>query len=300
MAKGISLFGRKRTSELNDDIATSNVKKDELLALKLQQINEDAHQTGSLLQIPLSMLKADQNQPRKTFRNIESLADSIKENGIIQPIIIRAKDKLGQYIIIAGERRYQAAKLAGLKAVPCIIRQENDASTLILQLLENDQREDVSPLEESEALVKLITDLKVNKAQVAKELGRDAAWVSMRVGLQHASPEIKSLIKNGRIEDVRTLHELRMLEKESPEKSQKLIQKIQKNQVAGSYRTVISNMRKAPTIANKAPISHKTRKILNMEKKGNQLILDIGTKEPLKFKLTPDVMVRFLANITYD
>jgi ParB family chromosome partitioning protein len=137
MSKKISLFGRKRTGELSknhDDVAEK--KRDELLALKLQEVNTDAKSAGTLQQLPLHMIKPDVNQPRKTFRNMESMADSIREKGIIQPIIVSTKNSDGIYTIIAGERRYRAAKLAGLSGIPCIIREENDANVVILQLLE--------------------------------------------------------------------------------------------------------------------------------------------------------------------
>lgn len=300
MARGISLFGRKRTTELDKNNQVVDARKDELLALKLQALHEDAHQTGSLQQIPIEMVEPDPDQPRKHFRNIESLAASIKEKGIIQPIVVKAKNQAGKYRLIVGERRYQASKLAGLQTVPCIIRQEDDANTLILQLLENDQRESVSPLEESDALAKLIHDLKVNKNQVAKELGRDPSWVSIRLGLQQASPEIKSLVQDNLIEDIRTLHELRMLETEHPQQAKKLIQRVRKNQVVGSYRDVIAGLRKQAKIRAGKKSLPQPKKIYAMEKKGNRLFIDVGSAEPMEFVLSSEVLVQFLANVTYE
>lgn len=299
MAKGISLFGRKRTVELGNTQRQAE-KKDELLALKLQSLNEDAHQAGTLQQIPIDLVLPDPGQPRKIFRQIDSLAASIQQKGIIQPIVVKAKNVDGQYIIIVGERRFQAAKQAGMKTVPCIIRQEDDANTLILQLLENDQRESVSPLEESDALAKLIHDMSVSKAQVAKELGRDPAWVSIRLGLQQASGDIKSLIEEGLVEDVRTLHELRMLEKDHPQQAKRFIGRVRKNQVVGSYRQVIANLRKQQKKAQAPTATAKPRKLYGIEKKGQTLLLDVGAAQPLAFSVTPDVIVQFLANITYD
>ena len=143
MIKQISLEGRKRISELDGGVADmiTEMKKDELLALKLAAMNEDAKSTGTLQSLPLDKVKPDPNQPRKTFRNIDALAASIREQGIIQPIIVTAKQESdGCYRIIAGERRYLAAKQAGLSTIPCIIREADDANIVILQLLENDQR----------------------------------------------------------------------------------------------------------------------------------------------------------------
>ena len=299
MAK-ISLFGRKRTSDLvQTHESVAETRRDELRALKLQGEQTNSHEAGSLQNIPLDMIVPDPNQPRKTMRNIDALAASIQEKGIIQPIIVAAKNADNRYQIIVGERRYQASKQAGLPAMPCIVRKEDAANTLILQLLENDQREGVSPLEESDALAQLVEDLAINKQEVAKELGRDAAWVSIRLGLQQASDAVKDLVKDGLVEDIRTLHELRMLEKEQPSKAWELIERVRKDEVSGSYRDVIAAMRKQKTSKRK-PKPLKIRRVLDMQKKGNQLILDIGGAQPLVFKVEPAVMVQFLANISYD
>ena len=300
MAK-ISLFGRKRTSNLvQRHESVAETRRDELRALKLQGEKANPHEAGSLQNIPLDMIVPDQNQPRKTMRNIDALSASIQEKGIIQPIIVSAKNTDNRYqIIVGGERRYQASKQAGLAAMPCIVRKEDVANTLILQLLANDQREGVSRLEESDALAQLVEDLAINKQEVAKELGRDAAWVSIRLGLQQASDAVRDLVKDGFVEDIRTLHELRMLEKEQPSKAWELIERVRRDEVSGSYRDVIAAMRKKKTSKRK-PKPLKILRVLDMQKKGNQLILDIGGAQPLVFKVDPAMMVQFLANLSYD
>lgn len=299
--KKISLFGRKRLSDLADSSGASSPsssivdnKKDELLALKLDEINSEAKSAGNLQMLPLDLLKPDPNQPRKLFRNIESLAKSIEEQGIIQPIIVSPKSKDGSYMIIAGERRYRAAQLANLPSLPCIIRQETDANVLILQLLENDQRENVSPLEESEALSKLIDDMKISKAQIARELGREASWVSIRLGLQKASDGIKSLIQEGVIEDIRTLHELRMFEEAEPIKAKALITRMRNNTLAGSYRQVIANARreKNPSIR-----SARAYKIRSMVLDNGYLELDLGTDRPVRYAVSQKIIEEFIDSL---
>ncbi|MDF2529756.1 MAG: chromosome partitioning protein ParB [Gammaproteobacteria bacterium] len=294
MDKKDLLLNRKRSSELSTELhEVSMGKKDELLALKLQVMNDIAEASGKLFELPIERLQADPNQPRKTFRNIEGLAESIKHKGIIQPIIVRPRNQNGEYIIIAGERRFQAAKLAGLGAIPCIIRDEEDANILILQLLENDQRDSVSPFEESVALSKLVESMGVSKAQAAAELGRDPAWISIRLGLQGASEAIKNLADEGIIEDIRTLHELRKLEKESPAQAKVLIEKIRNNQLSGSYRQVISNYRTASKKKSKQPA--RLKKVQRIERVGEQLFLHVGGKHPVQFHVSEDVMNDFLA-----
>ncbi|NCX93354.1 MAG: ParB/RepB/Spo0J family partition protein [Gammaproteobacteria bacterium] len=285
----VSLFGRKRTSELSKQGGDlSEAKKDELLALKLQQIDSEARETGNLQMLPITLLRPDPNQPRKVFRNIDALSASVKEKGIIQPIIVTKKNQDGLYTLIAGERRYRAALQAGLASIPCIIRDESDANIVILQLLENDQRENVSPLEESDALAKLIDEMQVSKTRVAQELGRDIGWVSIRLGLQRASEGIRELVKEGIIEDVRTLHELRMFEEEQPEKAKRLIARIRTNTVSGSYRQVIANCRREKK--EKTP-DDLVRAVSKVERFENELIFHVvGKKRPLRFTLTPEVL----------
>lgn len=292
--KKISLFGRKRLSDLTEEnTAITEQKKDELLALKLDQINSEAKSAGNLQMLPIELLCPDPNQPRKLFRNIESLAKSIEEKGIIQPIIVSPKNKDGAYMIIAGERRYRAALLAKIPSLPCIIRQETDANVLILQLLENDQRENVSPLEESEALSRLIDDLKLSKAQIAKELGREASWVSIRLGLQKASEEIKNLIKDGIIEDIRTLHELRMFEESDPIKAKALMTRLKNNTVAGSYRQVIANARREKKASLRAARTDRVREIKIHE---GYLELDLGGNRPVRYAIDPELIQQFVEN----
>ena len=303
MGKGISLFGRKRMSDLvTEEHSVATAKKDELLALKLQQVNNDAEVAGSLQMLPIDKVQPDQVQPRKTFRNIDSLAASISEKGVIQPVIVSTKDAKGFYRIIAGERRCLASVKAGLQTLPCILRDETDANILILQLLENDQRENVSPLEEADALKKLIGEMALSKSQVAKELGHDAGWVSIRLGLHEASDAIKDLVKAGLVEDIRTLHELRMFEQEDCKNSLKLIERIKHNQVAGSYRDAISKARslhKQMKVSRKKPAS--TSRITKIEKIGDELVLHLkGKKRPQQYKIDKAALVSFVAEVTYD
>lgn len=293
--KRISLFGRKRTSELGSTEATDE-KKDELLALKLQQLDDQARSAGNLQMLPLGNVQPDPNQPRKQFRNIDTLANSIREKGIIQPIIVSPKNDKGVYTVIAGERRFRAAHEAGLTAIPSIIRDETDANVVILQLLENDQREDVSPMEESDSLVRLIGEMDLSKAQVAKELGRDSSWVSIRLGLQKASDDIKSLVSDGIIEDVRTLHELRKFEEENPERAGQLIKRFRNNNVSGSYRQVIAGFRKQK--GRKKTPQVRSSHIQSLNYDNGYLELDLGDKRPARYKLDSEVLEQFLEQVT--
>lgn len=242
MAKKISLANRKVNKQIHDTVGQE--KKDILRAMQLQELNDQASRVGEFFELPLSIVKPDVNQPRKSFKNIESLSASVKENGVIQPIIVTAKKGDGTHYIIAGERRYLASQQAGLTTIPCIVRQEeSDASILLLQLLENDQRENVSPFEEADALRDLIEQKKVKKSEIAKVLGRDASWISMRLKIADAKDYIRSLADTGVIEDVRTLYELKKFAEEMPAGAQEFVEKALSNKISGSYRAAITRYR---------------------------------------------------------
>ncbi|MDA7742009.1 ParB/RepB/Spo0J family partition protein [Francisellaceae bacterium] len=239
----VSLANRKRLGELTVEQTQADVKKEELLTLKMSQLNAQAERMGTLLNIAIHDIQPDPNQPRKSFRNIDSLAQSIESKGIIQPIIVTEKTSEGFYYIIAGERRFRAAKQIGLSHIPCIVRNETDADILIIQLLENDQREKVSPFEEADALVELIKNKKLKKGVVAKSLGHDNSWVSMRMKLAESADSLRALSEGGLIDDARTLYELKKFEDEMPEAAKEFIEKIHAKKIRGSYRAAIKRAR---------------------------------------------------------
>jgi ParB family transcriptional regulator, chromosome partitioning protein len=286
--KKISLQNRKRTAEMSETVSRLNqTKKDELLALKLESLNTTAKKAGHFLVLSINALHPDPNQPRKTFKNIENLAASIKEQGLLQPIVVKP---LGEdaYKIIVGERRYHAAKLAGLTEISAIIREEEDADTLILQLLENDQRDQVSPLEEAQALEKLIEKMGLTKQAIAKELGRDSHWISMRLGLIHANPQIKALIGSEKIADLRTLHELRKLSEEEPALFNSVLRKINSLDFSGSYRDLIRDTR---LHKKEAILPH----VLKAEYHEGVLSLFLaGKRKPMLFALDAEILKNVL------
>ncbi|AEI35375.1 ParB/RepB/Spo0J family partition protein [Francisella salina] len=274
MAKKVSLMNRKTNSKVHDAVAQE--KKDILRAMQLQELSDQASKVGQLFELPLNLVKPDANQPRKTFKNIDSLAESIRENGVIQPIIVTAKKDDGAHHIIAGERRYLASQKAGLTTIPCIVRQEeSDASIILLQLLENDQRENVSPFEEADALRDLIENKNVKKSDIAKVLGRDNSWISMRLKIADAEDNIRELSNKGIIEDVRTLYELKKFAEEIPQGAQEFVKKALENKISGSYRSAITRYR--DNWKRKAEVLDSERidviNIKNISKDGNLLTI---------------------------
>lgn len=160
---------------------------------------------NELKELPVELLQRGQYQPRVDMRqdSLEQLADSIKAQGIVQPIVVRPVGKRGdveRYEIIAGERRWRAAQLAGLTTIPAVIRDVPDKSAIAMALIENIQREDLNPLEEARALDRLIREFDLTHAEAAKAVGRSRAAVSNLLRLQDLSAKVKPLLENRQIE----------------------------------------------------------------------------------------------------
>lgn len=164
-----------------------------------------ARAEGPLKQIPLDLLQRGQYQPRIDMRqdSLEDLANSIKAQGVVQPIVARPIGKAGEsqrYEIVAGERRWRAAQIAGLGDIPTIVREVSDDDAIALALIENIQREDLNPLEEARALDRLIREFDLTHAEAAEAVGRSRASVSNLLRLQDLSAKVKQLLEAREIE----------------------------------------------------------------------------------------------------
>lgn len=144
----------------------------------------------SLKNIDINKIVVNKQQPRTVFdeEKIEELADSIKENGLIQPIIVRKKDK--KYEIIAGERRYRACKKAGLKDISCIIEDYNDQEVSTLAIIENIQREDLSPIEEAKAYQTLMKQYHYSQNELAKIVGKKQSTIANKLRLLKLNDDV--------------------------------------------------------------------------------------------------------------
>lgn len=155
-----------------------------------------------LQDIPVDKIQPGRYQPRTTMdpERLEELAESIKTQGLIQPVVVRPLAKDGQYELIAGERRWRATQLAGLKTIPAIVRQLEDQSTLALALIENIQREDLNPLEEAVAIKRLIDEFELTHAEAADAVGRSRAAVTNLLRLMELEPAVRELIEKRQID----------------------------------------------------------------------------------------------------
>lgn len=156
-------------------------------------------ESGSLL-LPLSQVEPGLNQPRKYFddESLHDLADSIREHGIIQPLTVRRLSS-GYYQIIAGERRWRAAKLAGLDEVPAIILEADDRKVMELGLIENLQREDLNPMEESEGYSVLMNDYGLTQEEVAQRMGKSRPAVANALRLLTLPAAVRPMVEDGQL-----------------------------------------------------------------------------------------------------
>ena len=154
-----------------------------------------------LMRLPLDLLQRGRYQPRADMRSdtLEDLAQSIRQQGVIQPIVVRPVAGGGteqRYEIIAGERRWRAAQLAGLSELPAIVREIPDEAAVAMALIENIQREDLNPLEEARAFERLIGEFGLTHQQVAEAVGRSRAAVTNLLRLIDLAPEVARLVEN--------------------------------------------------------------------------------------------------------
>lgn len=146
--------------------------------------------------LAVSDIEPRRDQPRKTFdpESLSSLADSIAANGLIQPIIVRPSESSALYSIVAGERRWRAARMAGLSEVPVVIIDADDRKAAEYALVENIQREDLNPIEEAEGLKSLIEDYNLTQEQAAKRVGKSRAAIANALRLLELPDEVISLV----------------------------------------------------------------------------------------------------------
>ena len=153
-------------------------------------------------QLPIEKVVPNKTQPRRTFvpELLKELSDSIKEKGVIQPIIVRPIEGGQRYEIIAGERRWRATQLAGLREIPAIMKTTDARETLELALIENIQRSDLNPIEEAEAYAQLTTSYSLTQQEIAQKMGKDRATVANLLRLLNLHPEVREMVKRAELQ----------------------------------------------------------------------------------------------------
>jgi len=161
--------------------------------ISTESIEDD---TG-VVELRVNEIEPNAGQPRKSFddEKLVQLADSIKQHGIIQPIIVKKENNT--YIIVAGERRWRAAKLAGLSKVPVLIKDFTEKQVMEIALIENLQREDLNPIEEADAFIHLMNEFNLTQEQIAETIGRSRSAIANTIRLLGLSNDVKKFVISG-------------------------------------------------------------------------------------------------------
>jgi ParB family chromosome partitioning protein len=231
---------------------------------------------GGIAQIPIDSIQRNPRQPREKFdmEELESLAASIREHGVIQPLIV-SPGKNGIYVLIAGERRLQAARKAGLKSVPVVIRHATDQQLLELALIENIQRADLNAIEEAEAYQHLAKEFKLSHETIAARVGKSRVAITNTLRLLDASAAVKQALVDGRITEG---HARALLALSSAKAQEELLKKIIELDL--SVRTTEMMTRKY--VGLKPATKRRTSPSANVTDVERRLRESLGTKVALK------------------
>ena len=194
--KGASRLGRGLDALLSPAVSGAEIQANIIEASKSIKATDN-----ELLKLPIAQLIPGKYQPRRGMSDagLEELSLSIQSQGIIQPIVVRLVED-DKYEIIAGERRWRAAKLAKLDIVPCLVKDVPDESAVAIALIENIQREDLNAMEEAVTLERLLTEFELTHQEVAVAIGKSRTTVSNLLRLNKLNEEVKTLLENGDIE----------------------------------------------------------------------------------------------------
>ena len=202
---------KKQNAEKNA-VARNNVQKTEKKEAQtsekeilnvVQEISpqeqEKEVQTQAELELKISEIEPNRDQPRKAFdeEQLEELADSIRKYGVLQPLLVQKKGE--SYEIIAGERRWRAAKLAGLKMIPAVIREYSPQQAMKITKIENVQREDLNPIEEAQAYQRLMQEFSLKQEEIAERVSKNRTTITNRMRLLNLAPEVQQMLIEGRI-----------------------------------------------------------------------------------------------------
>lgn len=202
-----SLSTRKRKGSLGKDLdvllSATTISSSPLVPAEPTQknIEESTPAAPGLRQLPLEKLRRGKYQPRRDFEQaaLQELAESIKTQGVMQPIVVRPESG-GYWEIIAGERRWRASQLAGLDTIPALIREVSDAAAIAMALIENIQRKDLNPVEEAVALKRLQQEFQLSQQQVADRVGKSRPSIANAMRLLTLEPDVLTMIEQGQIE----------------------------------------------------------------------------------------------------
>jgi ParB family transcriptional regulator, chromosome partitioning protein len=247
---------------------------------------------SGLLEIDLDRISPNPRQPRGSVAEdeLEDLAASIREHGVLQPLIVTKADS--GYLLVAGERRWRAARLAGLRAVPAVVKETTPRQLLELALVENIQRQDLSPLEEAAAYRQLIDEHSLTQEDVARRVGRSRSAVANTLRLLSLIPEAKEALGRGLITEG---HARTILSQPSPEKQRALLDSILSSGATvreaeeAARRGALTRRRASPTrsveseeLENRLREALRTKVELHRGRRGGRLVIHFYSDEELE------------------
>ena len=200
-AKGNSSLKQNEKTEKDDTAAMDSVQilGDAVNTAALAKNGQQEEPAQTELELKVSELEPNRDQPRKAFDEVqlEELADSIRKYGVLQPLLVQKKKD--NYEIIAGERRWRAAKLAGLKTVPVVIREYSPQQAMEIALIENVQREDLNPIEEALAYQRLMQEFSLKQEEIAERVSKNRTTITNSMRLLNLTPEVQKMLVEGLI-----------------------------------------------------------------------------------------------------
>lgn len=184
----VTLQSRAEKNSKNEDEKTEDPK---------QKVDKNEKTGGGIDYIDINDIKPNSNQPRKTFDEdkLNELAASIEEHGLIQPLVLRKAEK--GYEIVAGERRWRAARKIGIREIPCIVRELTDEENMLLAIIENMQREDLNPIEEAEGIRQMIETYGLTQEEVSKSVGKSRPYIANSLRLLRLPETVRKYVEDG-------------------------------------------------------------------------------------------------------
>ena len=236
----------------------------------------------SVVELKINDISPNEGQPRKNFddTSLQELAASIAESGVIQPIIVQKKN--GGYRIVAGERRWRVARLAGLTVIPAIVRELSDRETMVQALLENLQREDLNPIEEAYAMQNLLKTHKLTQEQLAKKLGKPRATIANTMRLVNLDDSLQEFIRHGDLSEGHAKVILSLKDKEDQRKAADVILAKEMNvRQAEAYVRKLLEAKENPAVSEPVELPDE-RVVLSVKEYETKLKKQLGSRVKLK------------------
>jgi ParB family transcriptional regulator, chromosome partitioning protein len=173
-----------------------------ILSVSAPEPGDDAAARPDLRDLAVELIRPNPQQPRRSFDEaaLQGLADSVTERGVLQPVLVRPQPG-GTYELVAGERRWRAARLAGLETIPALVQDRDDSTTLEVALVENMAREDLNPVEEARAVAALVEELELTREDVGRRIGRSRVAVSNLLRILDLPDEALALLESGALSE---------------------------------------------------------------------------------------------------